>query len=127
MKVALTIAYNGSSYLGSQIQKETKNTIFGEFEKVLSKLGVNSKVIVSGRTDRGVHATGQVCHVDLPKFWNDLSKFKHVLNEMLPPSIEVKNVKIFYKKGDTAFYKNPTISDNMNVIAYCFSVRICNF
>jgi len=95
MRCAFTIAYNGSGYLGSQIQKDTENTIFGQFESALSKLGINKRVVASGRTDKGVHATGQVCHVDLPDFWNDLQKLKKVLNKMLPNSIKVK--KIEYK------------------------------
>lgn len=94
MRVSLTLAYDGTNYLGSQIQKETRNTIFGQLQKVLSSLGINEKVIASGRTDKGVHATGQVCHFDLPPFWSDIKKLKRVLNEMLPRSIEVKKVKI---------------------------------
>ncbi len=90
MRVALTLAYNGTSYLGSQIQKETKNTIFGQLDIVLSKLGIDSKIIASGRTDKGVHATGQVCHIDLPPFWSDTQKLQKVLNEMLPTSIHIK-------------------------------------
>ena len=92
MRVAITLAYDGTSYLGSQIQKETNNTIFGQLQKVLSQLGINEKAIASGRTDKGVHATGQVCHVDLPTFWSDTKKLKRVLNEMLPSSIEVKHI-----------------------------------
>ncbi len=94
MRIALTLAYDGSNYLGSQIQKETSNTIFSQLQKVLSSLGIEQKIIASGRTDKGVHATGQVCHFDLPPFWNDTNKLKKVLNEMLPKSIEVKQVKI---------------------------------
>ncbi len=93
MRCALIISYNGTSYLGSQTQTETSNTILGNLEKVLKKLGINFKVIASGRTDKGVHATGQVCHIDLPPFWHDLTKLKRVLNEMLPSSIHVKNIK----------------------------------
>lgn len=93
MRCSLTIAYDGTHFLGSQTQKESKNTILGKLENVLSKLGIDSKIIASGRTDRGVHATGQVCHIDLPEFWNDLVRLKKVLNEMLPSSIEVKSVK----------------------------------
>ena len=92
MRVAITLAYDGTSYLGSQIQKETNNTIFGQIQKVLSQLGIHEKVIASGRTDKGVHATGQVFHVDLPIFWSDTKKLKRVLNEMLPSSIEVKHI-----------------------------------
>lgn len=93
MRVAITLAYDGTSYLGSQIQKETNNTIFGQLQKVLSQLGINGKVIASGRTDKGVHATGQVCHLNLPEFWSDTKKLKRVLNEMLPSSIAVKYIK----------------------------------
>ena len=93
MRCALTLSYNGTSFLGSQIQKETNNTIFGQVEKVLSQLGINFRVIASGRTDKGVHATGQVCHIDLPPFWSDLTKLQRVLNSMLPKTIKVKNIK----------------------------------
>ncbi|MEA2099143.1 MAG: tRNA pseudouridine(38-40) synthase TruA [Campylobacterota bacterium] len=92
MRSRLTIAYNGTHYLGSQTQKSSPNTILGNIEKVLSALGIKDKLIASGRTDKGVHATGQVCHIDLPPFWVDLKKLKKVLNEMLPPSINIKNI-----------------------------------
>lgn len=97
MRCALSIAYNGTNYLGSQIQSETTNTIFGNFEKVLNKLGIESKIIASGRTDKGVHATSQVCHFDLPEYWSDLDKLKKVLNEMLPSSIKVNSAKMVDK------------------------------
>ena len=94
MRCILTMAYDGSHYLGSQVQKETKNTIFGQLEEILIKLGINSKPIASGRTDKGVHATAQVCHIDLPPFWNDTNKLKKVINKMLPDSIIIKKVEI---------------------------------
>ncbi|MDA7817456.1 tRNA pseudouridine(38-40) synthase TruA [Sulfurimonas sp.] len=92
MRVALTISYNGTHYLGSQSQKSTKNTILGNLQTVLSEINIDSKVVASGRTDKGVHATGQVCHIDVPEFWNDTTKLKRVLNTMLPKSIHVKSV-----------------------------------
>ncbi|MDT8337928.1 MAG: tRNA pseudouridine(38-40) synthase TruA [Sulfurimonas sp.] len=93
MRCALVLAYNGTNFLGSQTQKSSKNTILGQLEHALSNLNIESKITASGRTDRGVHATGQVCHIDLPPFWSDLEKLKKALNEMLPPSILVKSVK----------------------------------
>lgn len=93
MKVALTIAYNGTHYLGSQTQTQTPNTVLGNLEQVLLQLGIKDKVVASGRTDKGVHATGQVCHVELPPFWIDTAKLKRVLNEMLPSSIYIKSIK----------------------------------
>ena len=93
MRVAVTTAYDGTTYLGSQIQKESTNTIFGVIQQVLTALGINSKVVASGRTDKGVHATGQVFHIDLPPFWSDKVKLLKVLNSMLPPSITITNIK----------------------------------
>ncbi len=79
--------------MGSQTQTESKNTVLGNFEHVLFQLSINSKVVASGRTDKGVHATGQLCHVDLPTFWSDLKKLQRVLNQMLPNTIQVKKIK----------------------------------
>ena len=92
MRVKLTLSYNGTHYLGSQVQTETSNTIMGQIQKVLTQLGTDSKLVASGRTDKSVHALGQVCHIDLPPFWSDTKKLKRVINEMLPSSIYIKNI-----------------------------------
>ena len=92
MKIAFTLAYNGTHFLGSQIQKETNNTILGNLKNVFLQLGIQNKIQASGRTDKGVHATGQVCHVELPPFWDDLKKLKRVCNEMLPHAIKIKSI-----------------------------------
>lgn len=93
MRAAITLAYNGKDFLGFQSQKSSKNTVAGRIQNVLSNLNIDSKLTASGRTDAGVHATGQVCHIDLPGFWSDLEKLKKVMNEMLPPSIHVRSIK----------------------------------
>ena len=93
MRCALILSYNGTHFLGSQTQKESSNTILGSLESVLKALGIDFKVVASGRTDKGVHATGQVCHIDLPPFWTDLKKLKKVLNEMLPKALHVERIK----------------------------------
>ena len=63
-RIALGIQYDGSLYHGWQIQKALK-TIQGEVEKSLSDIA-NHAVFVTcaGRTDAGVHASGQVVHFD---------------------------------------------------------------
>jgi len=93
VRVTLNIAYNGTHFLGSQTQTETSNTVLGNLEKVLKQLGIKERVVASGRTDKGVHASSQICHVDLPSFWDETAKLKRVINEMLPSSIRVKVVK----------------------------------
>ncbi len=93
MRCALNIAYNGTHFLGSQTQTQTKNTILGNLESVLRQLGINSRAVASGRTDKGVHAIAQICHIDLPHFWTDLKKLQKVLNQMLPKSIKINSIK----------------------------------
>lgn len=64
MKIALGIEYNGSQYFGWQRQKEVKS-VQEHLEKALSVVA-NHKVEVqcAGRTDAGVHGTGQVVHFE---------------------------------------------------------------
>lgn len=83
MRVKALIAYDGSAYKGFQKQKSTSKTITTSIEVALKSLGITSNIIGSGRTDAGVHATGQVIHFDLPPFWTDLTKLKIALNQKL--------------------------------------------
>jgi tRNA pseudouridine38-40 synthase len=91
MRVKAVIAYDGSTYLGFQKQKNTNNTITYEIEKALHSLQITSTITGSGRTDAGVHATGQVIHFDLPDFWRDLQKLKLNLNRKLK-KIQCKHI-----------------------------------
>jgi tRNA pseudouridine38-40 synthase len=93
MRVKAVIAYDGSSYLGFQKQKNTTRTITYEIEKSLNSLQITSPITGSGRTDAGVHSTGQVIHFDLPDFWTDLQKLKLNLNRKLK-EIQFKHITI---------------------------------
>jgi len=83
MRVKAVISYDGSAYLGFQRQKSTKKTITTAIETALTSLQIESKIVGSGRTDTGVHASGQVIHFDIPDFWTDLKKLKLNLNRKL--------------------------------------------
>ena len=64
MRIALGIEYDGSDFCGWQCQKEGR-TVQGEVEAALSKVADEPvSVVCAGRTDTGVHATGQVIHFD---------------------------------------------------------------
>ena len=93
MRVKMTIAYNGAPFYGSQVQKETEMTINGQIEKALHLLQIPGNVQASGRTDRGVHASRQVLHFDLPQFWSDLSKLKDSLTRILPSAIVIREIQ----------------------------------
>jgi len=83
MRVKATIAYDGSYFQGFQKQKSTKQTITTHIERALRSVGIEDDIRGSGRTDAGVHATGQVIDFELPSFWTDLSKLKTALNRKL--------------------------------------------
>lgn len=59
----LTIAYDGTSYVGWQVQSKGES-IQGKLERAWKKVtGETKRITASGRTDAGVHALGQVCSV----------------------------------------------------------------
>ncbi|HIE34962.1 MAG TPA: tRNA pseudouridine(38-40) synthase TruA [Campylobacterales bacterium] len=93
MRVKATIAYDGSRFFGFQSQKSTKNTVATSLQIALNSLNIDSKIVASGRTDRGVHATNQVIHFDLPSYWQDFKKLKEHLNQRLFPAIIIKKIE----------------------------------
>ena len=96
MRVKAVLTYDGSAYHGFQKQTSTKETITSAIEEALVSLHIHSPITGSGRTDAGVHATGQVIHFDLPYFWDDLEKLKCNLNRQLT-DISFKHIS---KVGD---------------------------
>jgi tRNA pseudouridine38-40 synthase len=65
----LTVEYDGSGYNGFQAQAG-QPTVQGAIEAaVLAFSGETIRIAAAGRTDTGVHATGQVVQVDLEKTW----------------------------------------------------------
>lgn len=64
MRIALGIEYDGTHYYGWQRQREVKS-VQEALEKALSKIANHPvEVQCAGRTDAGVHGTGQVVHFD---------------------------------------------------------------
>jgi len=85
------LAYDGTGFAGSQRQANSR-TVQGELEKALSKLGWSDRaVLMAGRTDTGVHATGQVAAFDLD-WTHSAEKLLWALNAGLPFDLVVKSV-----------------------------------
>lgn len=88
-RVALGISYNGSKWSGWQTQPGG-NTIQDKLEAALATfVGQPVPTICAGRTDAGVHATGQVIHVDSPVTRPE-SAWVRGVNSFLPESISVQ-------------------------------------
>ena len=65
----LTVEYDGGPYNGFQAQ-DGQPTVQGVIETAIHAFsGQTVRIAAAGRTDSGVHATGQVAHVDLDKAW----------------------------------------------------------
>ena len=93
MNLKFVLAYDGSLFQGSQKQPNGK-TIENKLLNAFKRININTKILLSGRTDKEVHATGQVFNCIVPEFWNDLLKLKTVLNRNLPNAIKIRNISI---------------------------------
>jgi tRNA pseudouridine38-40 synthase len=80
----LTIEYDGAAFAGWQIQAD-RPTVQGVLTAAIEALsGEKTLVQGAGRTDAGVHARGQVAHVDLTKHW-DTDTIRDALNAHIRP------------------------------------------
>lgn len=99
MNIKLTVEYDGTNYLGWQMQPNGP-TIQSVLEQAVSTfLGVPTRVTGSGRTDAGVHALGQVVNF----FCNqepDLHRLRRGLNALTPDDISIKDVEIVAESFD---------------------------
>ena len=85
------IEYDGTAFAGSQVQPNAR-TVQGELEEALNRLiGERTTVRLAGRTDAGVHATGQVAAFCLPpgEAW---PRLRARLNAVLPPDLVVRSL-----------------------------------
>jgi tRNA pseudouridine38-40 synthase len=98
----LTLAYDGTDFFGSQRQAN-KRTVQGELENALSKLGWTARsILMSGRTDTGVHATGQVAAFDLDWPHSD-EELVRALNAALPSDVAVHQGRMVHAKFHPRF------------------------
>lgn len=89
----IILAYDGSNLLGSQRQAN-RRTAQSELENALRRLGWQGRsVLMAGRTDTGVHASGQVAAFDL-EWTHPLDELAKALNSHLPADVAVRALKI---------------------------------
>ncbi len=85
--VRIDLEYDGTDFMG-WARQPGRRTVQGELEDVLARLLQRpTPVTVAGRTDRGVHATGQVC-----SYTGDIAPLEG-LNALLPPDVAVTGIR----------------------------------
>ncbi len=91
--IKLTLEYDGTDFKGSQLQIPGQRTVQGELEKALGRLtgqprGERCKISLAGRTDTGVHASGQVASFKTESLL-PIETFRRGLNALLPFDLAV--------------------------------------
>ena len=78
----MTVEYDGTAYVGWQMQENGHSVQAALQNAVLSLTGQTVSIRGAGRTDSGVHARGQVVHVDLTRDWQPF-KLRNAINAHL--------------------------------------------
>ena len=89
----VNLVYDGTQFCGFQRQAKQR-TVQGVVEETLRKLGWKGvSLLAAGRTDTGVHASGQVIAFDLD--WNHSEEaLQRAMNACLPPDVAVHEVQV---------------------------------
>jgi tRNA pseudouridine38-40 synthase len=106
-RVRLDVAYDGTDFSGWAAQPGRRTVaavLLGELERIFGAAGVGG-LTVAGRTDAGVHATGQVAHIDVEAgTWARLeASLVRRLSGMLPPDVRVTAVSAMPPEFDARF------------------------
>ena len=110
----IDLSYDGTNYAGWAKQPDQR-TLQGEIEGAIARIiRVETRTVVAGRTDAGVHATGQVLHVDIPESISatrydpdkdplEPEHFGYRLNQILDEDIRIRSVAIAPTNFDARF------------------------
>jgi tRNA pseudouridine38-40 synthase len=88
-----TVEYDGTEFSGFQLQAGSR-TVQGELEAALTRLsgGIRQPVMGAGRTDAGVHASGQVIAFTYPGSLS-VEGLMDALNGNLPPDVAIRDLR----------------------------------
>lgn len=97
VRVRLDLAYDGKDFSG-WAKQTSRRTVQGEIEDALRTVTRSSRtydLTVAGRTDAGVHARGQVAHVDLPaEVWAEhADKLLRRMAGRMAPDVRIRRIE----------------------------------
>lgn len=131
-RIALLLSYDGTRFCGWQRQAGDRS-VQEDLEKALKKLcGKSIPLTGSGRTDAGVHATGQVAHFDAEDLSIPPEKYFLALNTHLPQDIRIHKSCAFDSdfharfsavRRDYAYYLRNTLVLPAHLLPYRHAVR----
>ena len=92
-RLRIDLSYDGTNFFGWAIQPD-RRTVQQSIEEAISTVAQSkADTIVAGRTDAGVHATGQVIHVDVPESL-ELENLLYKLNRILDEDVRINQIQI---------------------------------
>ena len=98
-RLRLDLSYDGTNFSGWAIQPDRRTVQQCIEEAIRTVAQAKAETIVAGRTDAGVHATGQVIHVDVPESL-ELDDLAYKLNRILDEDIRINQTQV----APTAFH-----------------------
>lgn len=115
LRLRMRVAYDGTGFSGWAVQPD-RRSVAGTLSAALCRLVPDhSGLTVAGRTDAGVHATGQVCHLDVPKeAWRRVATARGATNPdpavllrrlagVLPADVRVDSVEVVDPRFNARF------------------------
>jgi tRNA pseudouridine38-40 synthase len=92
-RLRLDLSYDGTNFSGWGRQPDRRTVQQTVEEAIATVAQAKAETIVAGRTDAGVHATGQVIHIDLPESF-EIKNLAFKLNQVLDADIRINNIEI---------------------------------
>lgn len=95
-RLKLTVAYDGTDFHGfasQRVVRTVEGVLTDALEQLLGRPGSELALTCAGRTDKGVHARGQVVSVDAPSA-TDVDELHRAVNRMIGPEVVLRRVEL---------------------------------
>ena len=118
MKIALGVEYDGKQYFGWQKQEKVAS-VQAELERAISTVANEDiSIFCAGRTDSGVHATGQVIHFETTAHRPEKA-WSFGVNANLPDDIAVRWAKVVDDDFHARFSAPPAVIVTFYIVINC--------